>query len=141
MSPKVFIDSDVVISSLISRKGAAHLLLNSKNLEYFVSNLSIKELKIVTDRLDIDRLSLKNLIKNRFKLIELKETAKELKDKFNDYVSDVNDAHIIGGACEAGVKFLISYNIKDFNVDKIKKDFDIIVITPANFLQYLRSLS
>lgn len=141
MAIEIFVDSDVIISSLISRKGAAYLLLSSKNLEYFISNFSIKELKIVADRLDIDRVSLKNLIKNRFKQVELEETAEKLKNKFNEYVLDVNDAHIVGGAREAGVKFLISYNIKDFKVDKIKQDFDIIITTPANFLQYLRSLS
>lgn len=140
MTIKVFVDSDVVISSLISKKGAAYLLLNSKNLEYFVSNYSIKELKIVANRLDIDKVSLNNLIKNRFKRIEMIEPAEKLKDKFNDYVLDINDAHIIGGAHKARVKFLISYNIKDFKVDNIKKDFNIIVTTPANFLQYLRSL-
>ena len=141
MAIKIFLDSDVVISSLISKKGAAYLLLNSKNLEYFVSNFSIKELNVVVGRLDLDRVSLNNLIKNRFKQIKLKETAGKLKDKFNEYVLDINDAHIIGGAQKAQVKFLISYNIKDFKVDNIKKDFNIIIATPANFLQYLRSLS
>lgn len=141
MAIKIFVDSDVVISSLISKKGAAYLLLNAKNLEYFISNYSIKELKIVAERLDINKVSLKNLIKNRFKQIELKETTKKLKNRFNDYVLDVDDAHIVGGAHKTQVKFLISYNIKDFKVDNIKKDFNIIVTTPANFLQYLRSLS
>lgn len=137
--PKVFVDSDVVISSLISRKGAAYLLLNTKHLECFVSNFSIKELEIVVDRLNLDRLQLKSLISTKFKQIKLQETTEKIKERFKDYVLDINDAHIIAGAQKSGARFLISYNIKDFKTEKIKRDLNIIVTTPANFIQYLRS--
>lgn len=137
---KVFVDSDVAISSLISQTGAAHLLLNSKYLQCFVSNLSIKEQEIVIDRLNIDRVSFKKLIKKRFTQIHLKETTEKLKDQFKDYVVDASDAHIVAGAKAATVQFLVSYNIKDFRVDAIKQDFGILVLTPANLVQYLRSL-
>lgn len=137
--PEVFVDSDVVVSSLISNKGAAYLLLNKKSLKCIISNFSILELGIVADRLGIDKAALKRLIKNRLKQVNLKENAQNLKEKFKSYVSDQNDAHIVAGAKNAGVKFLISYNVKDFKTDRIKEDFDIIVTTPANFMQYLRS--
>lgn len=76
---KVFTDSDVIISSLISSSGASHLLLESaESTKFFVSNISTKELKKV---------------------------------------------------------------IRHFKVDKILKDFNIIVTTPGKFLQYLRSQS
>ena len=138
MSLKVFVDSDVVISSLISKKGAAHFLLESKDVECFVSNISVKELEIVVDRLNIDKTRLKNLIRNRFEQVDLNESIKKLKNKFKDYILDEDDAHIVAGAIEAKVKFLTSYNIKDFKIDRIKQDFNIIVITPANYLQYVR---
>lgn len=141
MALKIFLDSDVVISSLISTAGAAFLLINSKNLNLFISNLSLQELEIVADRLSIDKSKLNNLIKKKFNLIQLKEKLEDLKKKYEDYVTDPNDAHIVAGAVKAKVKFLTSYNIKHFRADKIKNDLNIIVITPANLLQYFRGLN
>ena len=140
MSLKIFVDSDVVISSIISLVGAAYFLVNSKNLTLFISNLSFLELKIVTERLNIDKSKLNELIKKRFHTVQLKGELGVLKEKYKDYVTDLNDAHIVAGATKAKVKFLISYNIKHFKVDKIKRDFNIIVTTPAHLLQYLRSI-
>ena len=45
MPLKVFVDSDVIISSLISSTGAACILLNQKDLDLFISNVSLKELE------------------------------------------------------------------------------------------------
>ena len=137
---KVFVDSDVVISSLISSSGAAYLLLNSTDLELFISNLSIKELTIVAERLGIEKKELDDLIKNRFNVVQLKEKPKELKELYGHYTSDPNDCHVVAGAKVAKVEFVISYNIKHFKVDKIKQDFNIILTPPAQLLQYLRSL-
>ena len=140
MSLKVFVDSDVVISSLISSKGAAFLLLNkTANLELFLSNASRLELEQVAERLHLDKQKLKNLADKRFTTIHLRETAGKLKTKFADYVLDSNDAHIVAGAVKANVQFLVSYNTKHFKADKLKEDFHIILTTPANLIQYLRS--
>ncbi len=141
MPLKVFIDSDVVISSLISSTGAAFLILNQTNdLDLFISNISIRELEEVVKRLDLDQKQLKDLIDERFSVTQLKETIKEIKTDYLKYVLDIDDAHIVAGAKAGEVQFLISYNTKHFKADKLKDDFNIRVITPANFLQYLRSL-
>ncbi len=55
-------------------------------------------------------------------------------------VIDPNDAHILAGSKTAKAKFLVSYNIKHFMVDKIAEELKIVVLTPAKFLQYLRSI-
>jgi predicted nucleic acid-binding protein len=138
---KIFVDSDVIISSLISERGAAYLLIHKNKLDLFVSNLSVKEIGIVLKRLRYSKNKLRSLIRDKFKQVRLKEGVEGIKKQFGEYVLDFNDAHIVAGAQEAKAKFLVSYNIKDFKIDKIKKDFGIIVTTPANFLQYLRSLS
>lgn len=138
---KVFVDSDVIISSLISSKGAAYLLLNKSKLELYISNKSIEELEKSSSRLGINNDLLKNLIKKRFQMIKLKQRDTEIQIGFKEYVLDQNDAHIIAGAKKAKVKFLITYNIKHFNLNKIQKNFNLIVTTPAKLLQYLRSLS
>jgi len=138
---RIFVDSDVVISSLISSSGAAYLLMNlkKKNLKFFISNISQKELQIVSRRLKIESKNLEKLIENRLKVITLKENNKNLSQKFIDYVWDPNDAHIIAGAVRSKANFLLTYNGRHYQKEKIKKDFNILILTPAIFLQYLRS--
>lgn len=125
---KIFVDSDVVISSLLSNTGAAYQLLNTDNdVMKIISNLSQKELKIVMTRLNIDKplpiLEIVNIEDFR---------------KYAVYSNDPFDTHIVAAADQAKAKFLITYNLKHYKIDKIKQDLDIIVMTPGTFLQYLR---
>lgn len=136
----VFVDSDVIISSLLSTKGAAYLLLNEQKDKFAISNLSKKEIRQVADRLEISRDKLQNLIKGRLETVKLTKNLTKIKKDFKDYTSDVNDAHIIAGAAQTKVKFLLTYNIRHFDRQKISKDFGITVLTPGQYLQYLRSL-
>lgn len=125
---KVFVDSDVVISSLISNTGASAQLLKTNNdIIKIISNLSKKELKIVMTRLKMDKPlpKLKIVIIHNFK-------------KYSVYSTDPNDAHIVAGAHQAKVNFLITYNLRHYRVERIKQDLNIIVMTPGIFLQYLR---
>jgi predicted nucleic acid-binding protein len=141
MSLKIFVDTDVIISSLISKTGAAHLLLNYvEKLDLFVSNISAKEAGIVTKRLSLSQSILERMCEERFSTVTLEETIDQLQKKFSRYVLDIDDAHIVAGAKKAQVQFLISYNIKHFKVDALKEDLGIILTTPANMLQYLRSV-
>lgn len=140
MSKKVFVDSDVVISSLLSTKGAAYLILNQQDRKFIISNISQKELEKVAQRLKINQGSLKNLIKKQFDVIKLTQELTEIKEEFANYTSDINDSHIVAGAKKAKAKFLLTYNLRHYNRLKIKADLGIIVLTPAQYLQYLRSL-
>lgn len=136
----VFVDSDVVISSLISNQGAAYLLISQADLKLYISNISYKEQLLVAERLELDKVILKNLVANRFTIIKLKTSRQKLKEKYSPYVMDINDAHIVAGAVESKVKYLSTYNLRHFKIDKIKADFNIILTTPAKLLQYLRSV-
>jgi len=141
MSHSLFVDSDVVISSLMSSTGAAYLLINhTDDIKLFVSNISQKELEIVATRLEVSLSNLKLLLGKRFNFVDLKQTIDEARKEFKDYVTDDNDAYIVLGAKEAKVRFLITCNMKDFKIEKIKQDFNIIVMTPGQLIQYLRSL-
>ncbi|OGD87693.1 hypothetical protein A2936_02125 [Candidatus Uhrbacteria bacterium RIFCSPLOWO2_01_FULL_47_25] len=130
---KAFLDSDVIISSLLSSTGAAYLLTRQKSAVKYISNLSVKEIHIVARRLAINSSIVDKLLR-RFKLVRLK------KDFGKDYVNDPHDQHVISGAVTAKARFLLTYNLKHFKVEKIKRDFNILVYQPAQFLQYLRSL-
>lgn len=140
MAIKVFIDSDVFVSSLISKTGAANFLINNESeIELFVSDISVKEISEVMLRLRL-KSGISDLLKRRFSKTILKDSLLEINLRYKKYVTDIDDAHIVAGAEKGNVRFLISYNIKDFKADKIKGDFGILVMSPAQFLQYLRSL-
>jgi len=137
---RVFVDSDVIISSLLSQLGAAHSLITEAKHTLFLSSLSQKELELVCQRLDIKNSDLKKLIQKYFQVTILKSNPKTIQKDFSKYTTDQNDAHIVAGAQASKVNFLVTYNLKDFKIEKIKKDFKIITLTPGNFLQHLRSL-
>ena len=146
MPLKIFVDSDVVISSLISKSGAAHLLLFKKdsfktttNIQFYISNISKEEIKGVIKRLDLGESDFYLLIKNNLNVVKLMHTSLQLKKEYINYTNDPDDTHIIAGSKAAEAKFLISYNIKDFKLEKIHRDFDITLLTPAQLIQYLRS--
>lgn len=140
MSLKVFVDTDVAISSLISEQGAAFLLLNqTKHIDLCASNISSKEILKVATRLRLDAEKAKHLIDTRFSKVRLQASSKDIKISLAAYVQDPNDAHIVAGAKAAQASFLVTYNTKDFKSEKLKEDFDIILATPAQLLQYLRS--
>lgn len=136
----VFLDSDVVISSLISKKGAAFALVNNKSAEKYISDISFKEIKIVMKRLNLDVKLAKNIF-TQFKMVTLEDNINVLKTKYGPFVIDSNDAHIVAGVKESSANFLITYNLKHFKKDLIKQNLKAITLTPALFLQYLRSRS
>ena len=115
MSRNVFVDSDVIISSLISSLGAAYFLLNkAAGLKFFISNISQKELTEVAGRLKLDQAKLKDLLRKRFKKVLIKEQLEEIKLNYSGHTIDPDDAHIIAGAAKSKANFLISYNIRHF---------------------------
>lgn len=136
---RVFIDSDVVISSLLSSSGAAYFLLHQTQITPVISSLSLVELRIVAKRLGIASEKLERIVRQRFEVIDLTTKLKDIQEEYLDYVTDINDAHIVAGVCTAKTKYFISYNLKHFKSDKIKNKLGVVLLTPALFLQYLRS--
>lgn len=136
---KIFIDSDVVISSLISNLGASYQLINNKNVVCFISNVSYEEQLLVAKKLSLNIKKLKKLVKEKLNTVEIIQDIKKIRSQYKDFVRDINDAHIVMGSVESKTKFLITYNVKDFEANKIKKKFNIQIMTPGSFLQHLRS--
>lgn len=140
MPIRVFIDSDVIISSLISKTGAAHILMHDTRIDRFISDESFFELKRVAGVLHLSLKDLQKLVQTRCNIMSIGESKNVLK-RMTEYTRDINDAHIVLGAGKAKVKFLVTYNMKHFRMEKILDDLGIIVLTPAFLLQYLRSLN
>ena len=137
---KVFIDSDVIISSLLSPTGASHIIVDSSDLRSCISNFSLEELNRVVGKLGVDKNKLGRLLKSGLKTIKIKLEKEEILDKFSIYTNNVEDAHIVAGAKVSKSKFLVTFNTKDYTIEKIGKDLGIKVITPGGLLQYLRSM-
>ncbi|MCL4392545.1 PIN domain-containing protein [Patescibacteria group bacterium] len=137
---KVFLDTDVIISSFLSSSGASYYLINeSLNItEFYISNFSVKEIEIVTKRLKIQN-KLKDL-KSKLNVTDLDYKSSDIKKLFGKYVYDINDAHIVIAAKQSHSRFLLTYNIKDYDLNLIKKDLDITILEPGVFIQYLRSI-
>lgn len=138
---KVFVDSDVIISALLSSSGAAYQLLNeTKFIELYLSNFSVVELERVSERLGIQVEALSSLIAARLTQLEIGQAYEAVQARFADYVLDSHDAHVVAGAKQAGAAFLVSYNIRHFQAERLKQDFQLLLMRPGTFLQYLRSL-
>lgn len=86
---KVFVDSDVIISSLLSTKGAAYFLLNEQKDKFTISNISKKELEKVADRLGINQEKLHNLIQKKFKSVKLTTDLTKIKRDFQHYRDEI----------------------------------------------------
>ncbi len=138
MNLRVFIDTDVIISSTISQKGAAYYLLNTERVEKSVTNYTILEALNVANRIGLNLKTVKIMLSLCSKT-SLKLPIDSLEDKYRAYVSDLNDTHVVAGAVNSKSRYLVTYNIRDFNIEFIKKDYGIIVLNPGTLLQYLRS--
>lgn len=138
MQTSVFVDSDVVISSLISRNGAAHLLMHDTQITRYVSDVSYAEFKHVAEVLHLSKNDLKKLVQTQCRIVSIRESKRK---NMMEYTRDKNDAHIVLGAKQSKAKFLVTYNTKHFRTEKIREDLGIILLTPAFLLQYLRSLN
>ena len=135
---RVFVDSDVIISSFLSKTGAAYLLTHSKLVAPIVSQYSMQEIKKVCTRLKISMKHTNSAFKN-YRQIIIPTDLKIIRTQYKKYTLDENDAHIIAGSVVAKVTFLVTYNLKHYKTEKIKRDFGITILTPAVFLQYTRS--
>ena len=136
MPLRVFVDSDVIISSLISKTGAAYLLMHDTRLSRFVSDVSVAELMRVASELKLSRAELRSRLK-----LQCAEVLLGVNRGMNKYTRDANDSHIVAGAKMAKAQFLVTYNTKHFQVEKIQDELGITVLPPAFLLQYLRSLN
>ena len=138
---RVFVDSDVVISSLISRTGAAYLLMHDARIARFVSDASLSELKQVARVLHLSQKDLQKLVQTHCEVVRIVARKNTMLRRMTEYTRDTNDAHIVVGAKEVKAKFLVTYNTKHYKIEKIREDIGIIVLPPAFLLQYLRSLN
>jgi putative PIN family toxin of toxin-antitoxin system len=138
---QVFLDTDVVISALLSDSGASSLVIGNSRIVKYISNSIQGEITEVAKRLQIDLKKPPNqALLKCLHSFPLRLSKKVILKKYSDYVLDEKDSHVIAGAHQSTAGFLLTHNLKHYQVDKIKVGFDLIVMKPGDFLQYLRSL-
>ncbi len=135
---KVFLDTDVIISALLSKTGASFEIIKSPKVDKIVSTGIEREVAEVAKRLKIDRKDVKRVLKN-CQIKSLSLTKKNIIDKYSSHVFDKEDVHVIAGADLSESKFLLTHNVRHYNADRINNKLRVIVLKPGNFLQYLRS--
>ena len=136
---QVFLDTDVIISALLSKTGASYELIKSPKVAKTTSKTVQKETNEVAKRLNLGKQETKRIFKN-IRVTPPSLTKKEILEKYGKFVFDEKDSHVVAGANRAKSKFLLTHNFKHYQVNKIKAELGIIVLKPGNFLQYLRSL-
>lgn len=102
---RVFVDSDVVYSAILSRKGAAHLLLHTKGINRYISNYSVQELQIVLDRNTVPHEKLDTLIADCLAVVNISLSITEVKKEYQSFVNDIDDAHIVAGCVNTNTQF------------------------------------
>lgn len=135
---RVFLDTDVIISALISKKGASYAISTNKEIQKATTESIKKEVKNVSKRLNLRPPSKKlfaDFEKSRKKIAKSKVIT-----TYSEYVTDKHGSHVLAGAVKTKSNFLLTYNIRHYKVDAIKRDFDIIVTKPGLYLQTRRNL-
>lgn len=134
---KVFLDSDVIISSLLSQTGASFEILTNPDVSKVISETIQIEVSEVAKRLNISIPNKSTFLK--IEVIKLKLSKTRIVRYYLPYVLDQEDSHVVAGAAKGNTRYLLTHNLKHYHREKIQRDFGIILMKPGIFLQYLRS--
>ena len=138
MKPRVYLDSDVIISALISQTGAAFLIIRSPQLIRYHSSSQVQEISQVIKRLHLNPQNFSLISQQNLKLIKLPLTTP--LSQYAPYTTDVFDRPIVAGAHKAKARFLVTYNRKHYSAEALKRDLGITLLSPGQLLQNLRNL-
>jgi predicted nucleic acid-binding protein len=138
MQVKVFLDTNVIISGLLTDEGIPKIVLD-------LFSLDLHEIKVVTGQFNL--LELKRTIRNKIPVLaETFEDAlrkinleiaplpeKEMVDRYKDLIS-LKDAPALASAIKLGCAYFITGD-KHFRTEKLKKaKLPIRIVTPLEFM-------
>jgi len=138
--PKIVIDTNVLISALRSKRGAAYLLFMLIGKGKFELNISVP---LVLEYEDVAKRLIREIPLSEHDIDAiLNYLCKEGKHRkiyylWRPFLKDPNDDMILELAVTAGCDFIVTYNEKDFGgVDQ----FGIKVLNPGQFLRKIGEL-
>lgn len=132
---RVYLDTDTIIAAIIQPQGSTANLLKNTQIIKYLSDTSRSEIAEVVRRKKLSEISSAQII-NQCRPVNIKTP--EIT-KVADYVSDLDDQHILASAVKSKSQFLLTYNLKHYSIGRIHKELGIIVLIPAKLLQHLRS--
>lgn len=145
--PKVvIINSNILFSSLIKEEGFTRAVLlflkDTANLKFMIPKTVISEFKLHIGEISRKSgLTYNNVLSGLEKLLGNVEQIDELnlKDEIKEgikYVKDENDAPFVAVALKYKPAYLLTYNKKDYKIEKLK-ELDILVVTPKEALDLM----
>lgn len=138
--PQIVIDTCVLISALLSRRGASFNLLKRLGTGEFEINLSAPlcfEYESIAKRITIEK-QLQLTEKDIEELVEIMIQSANLWEIYfltRPFLPDSNDELLLELAFHANCDFIVTHNLKDFK--GVKESFGIKVVTPKQFIQFL----
>src|SRR3989338_4527487 len=93
----VFLDTDVIISSLLSKTGASFEIVNHPKIKRTISGTVKTEVMAVGKRLKIETQKSEMLLRN-IDLVTLGLDKSDLIRNYQQFLFDHYDAHVVAGA-------------------------------------------
>ncbi len=139
---RVFLDSSVLISGVISQTGASSAILDLGEAAEIVIVLS-QGVLVETDRVFERKFpaligEFRRFIKNLSPVITEDPNPQEIRDAEN--IIDKDDALILAAAKKADIRYLVSLDTKHFHLDKVRQYLKCPIVTPSEFLREFRSI-
>lgn len=139
MKIKIFFDSSVIISAIISTEGASRKILTmceAAILDGIISGKVVEEVnRVAKIKFPGIQMNLDEILK-KAKLKIINKIPPEILSKAKSWISDSDDAPILAAAKSAEVDVLLTLDIRHFIRDlNVTKKSGLKIMTPGEFLQ------
>ena len=134
---RIFLDSDVIVSSLLSTTGASFWLVNQSKDRIYISQAVLTEVKSTLSKLNLPTSKIETL--KSINIVVLGLSKPRVAEEYIPYVTDPHDSHVVAGAHKTKSGYLLTHNQKHFRSQLIKQELGINVLKPGKYLQFIRS--
>ena len=134
---KIVIDTNIIVSAMLSNKGVAFKLLSligKQKFKYVLSVPLVMEYEDVLKRKDSKIILSQEAINNILDRLCYHAGLRDIFYLWRPFLNDPKDDLVLELAVESNCNSIITYNLKDFkNINK----FGLQAITPKTFLQQI----
>ena len=139
---RVFLDSSVLVSGVISQTGASPAILDLGEAGEIIIILS-KGVLVETDRVFEKKFpgligDFRRFIKNLSPIVTDDPTKEEIREA--EGAIDKDDAPILAAAKKENIHYLVSLDTKHFHSHKARQYLKSPIVTPAQFLTEFRNI-
>ncbi len=137
---RVFLDTNVIISGLLSRTGASAAILDLAEAEEIVAVVS-RQVLVEADRVFAAKFPqllerYRKFIKNLGPLLADDPSMREVEA--SKKIIDAADAPILAAAKKEGVNYLVTLNTRHFHTEKVRAFLPCPIFTPSEFIVAFR---